>query len=41
VRKTDGAEWVDVMTSAGRSRTVRPDRIVTVHRTRRIGGADT
>jgi len=32
VKHESGAEWIDVMTSRGASRTVRPDRIVTVHR---------
>lgn len=30
------AEWIDVTTARGFSRTVRPDRITRVHRTRRI-----
>ena len=31
VRASNGNEWVDVMTPRGASRTVRPDRITTVH----------
>ena len=31
-----GAEWIDVITSKGRARTVRPDRIRIIHRTRRL-----
>lgn len=31
-RTAAGVEWVDVLTSAGRSRTVRPEAIRTVHR---------
>lgn len=31
-RKDDGSEWIDVITSKLQSRTVRPDRIKTVHR---------
>ena len=41
-RKDDGAEWVDVIHGkSGRSRVVRPDAIVTVHRDRTgiLGGA--
>lgn len=32
VRHVDGAEWVDVLDKRGRSRSVRPDAIRTVHR---------
>lgn len=31
VRASTGNEWVDVMTPRGASRTVRPERITTVH----------
>jgi hypothetical protein len=31
-RHDSGAEWVDVMTSRGASRTVHPDKITRVHR---------
>lgn len=34
-----GADWVDVITSRGFSRTIRPDMIKTVHRSRTLGVA--
>lgn len=37
VRHQSGAEWVDVLTSRGKSRSVRPDAIRTVHTRRRLG----
>lgn len=33
-RKDDGSEWIDILIPNGNSRTVRPDRIKTVHRTK-------
>jgi hypothetical protein len=35
-KSASGAETIDVITSRGFARTVRPDRIKTVHRTRRL-----
>ena len=40
-RHESGAEWVDLITSAGFARTVRPERIKRVHRTRRLGVLNT
>lgn len=36
-RHESGAEWVDVITSKGARRTVRPEQIATVHKTARLG----
>jgi hypothetical protein len=32
VRHVDGVEWLDVVDTRGRSRSIRPDKIRTVHR---------
>lgn len=37
VRHDSGSEWVDVLTSTNRSRTVRPSAIRVVHTRRRMG----
>ncbi len=37
VTHTSGVEWVDVITSRGFSRSVRPDVIRTAHQKRRLG----
>jgi hypothetical protein len=37
VEHVDGAEWLDVVTSRGFSRSVHPDKVRTVHRARRTG----